>query len=151
VRFLADTNVLVYRHDPRDPRKQATARDLLREGVATGEAVLSHQALVEFVAATTRPLGPKGASLLRPEEARREAEEMFDMFEVLYPTAATFRLALRGMATYGLSWFDAHMWAYAEHFGVPEIATEDFQHGRRYGTVRVVNPFLDAPIKKNEK
>jgi predicted nucleic acid-binding protein len=142
VRFLVDTNILVYRHDPRDPLKQTAARELLRNGVLTGQAVLAHQTLVEFVAATTRPLGPKGASLLRPEEARREAEEMLDVFEVLYPTAATLRLALRGMAAYGLPWFDAHMWSYAEHFGVPEIATEDFQHGRRYGTVRVVNPFL---------
>jgi predicted nucleic acid-binding protein len=142
VRFLVDTNILVYRHDPRDPRKQAAASDLLRNGVATRDAVLPHQALVEFVSATTRPLGPKGASLLRPEEARREAEELLDVFDVLYPTAATFRLALRGMATYDLSWFDAHLWAYAEHFGIPEIASEDFQHGRRYGTVRVVNPFL---------
>jgi predicted nucleic acid-binding protein len=34
------------------------------------------------------------------------------------------------------------MWSYAEHYGLPEILTEDFQHDRLYGTVRVVNPFL---------
>ncbi|MDD5308465.1 MAG: PIN domain-containing protein [Deltaproteobacteria bacterium] len=141
--FLVDTNILVYRHDPRDPRKQGRARGLLRDGIANGEAVLPHQALVEFVAATTRPIGPSGASVLSPQEARREAEELLDVFPVLYPSAETFRLALRGMAAYGLSWFDAHMWAYAEHFGVPAIMSEDFQHGRRYGTVRIVNPFLE--------
>lgn len=139
--FLVDTNILVYRHDPRDPAKQATATALLRSGLESGEARVPHQALVEFVAATTRPLGPGGASLLAPEEARHEAEELLDTFDVLYPSAATFRLALRGMAAYGLSWFDAHLWAFAEHHGVPEIASEDFQHGRRYGTVRVLNPF----------
>jgi predicted nucleic acid-binding protein len=41
-----------------------------------------------------------------------------------------------------LSWFDAHIWAYAEFYGLPEILSEDFQHGRLYGTVRSVNPFL---------
>jgi len=50
--------------------------------------------------------------------------------------------ALRGTAAYQLAWFDAHMWAYAERSGIPEILSEDFQHGRRYGGVRAVNPFL---------
>ena len=53
------------------------------------------------------------------------------------------RLALRGAAAYGLSWFDAHIWAYAEHFGLPELWSEDFQHDRLYGRVRVVNPLLE--------
>ena len=39
-------------------------------------------------------------------------------------------------------WFDAHLWAYAEHYGLSELYSEDFQHDRLYGTVRVVNPFL---------
>ncbi len=140
--FLVDTNVLVYRHDPRDPAKQAAAAALLRDGIASGEARVPHQALVEFVAATTRPIGPGGPSLLSPDEARREAEDLLDAFDVLYPSAATFRLALRGMATYGLPWFDAHLWAFAEHYGLPELVSEDFQHDRRYGTVRIVNPFV---------
>jgi predicted nucleic acid-binding protein len=33
------------------------------------------------------------------------------------------------------------MWAYAEHYGLPELLTEDLQHDRLYGAVRVVNPF----------
>ena len=51
------------------------------------------------------------------------------------------RHALRGCAAYQLSWFDSHLWAYAEHYGLEEIYTEDFQHDRLYGTVRAVNPF----------
>jgi predicted nucleic acid-binding protein len=43
---------------------------------------------------------------------------------------------------YQLSWFDAHLWSYAEHYGLTEIFTEDFQHDRLYGSVRVVNPFI---------
>jgi predicted nucleic acid-binding protein len=48
------------------------------------------------------------------------------------------------MVAYRLSWFDSHLWAYAEHYGISEILSEDFEHGRRYGTVRVRNPFLSA-------
>jgi predicted nucleic acid-binding protein len=100
-----------------------------------------HQAIVEFVAATTRPT-PGGRPLLAQADARREAEEMLAQFEVLYPNEDVVRTALRGAAAYQLGWFDAHLWAYAEHYGLAEILSEHFQHDRLYGTVRAVNPFL---------
>jgi len=96
---------------------------------------------VEFVAAVTR--ARSGAKpLLDPAEARLEAEDMLDQFVVLYPDEALLRTALRGAAAYRLSWFDAHMWAYAEHYGIRELCSEDFEHGRHVGTVRIRNPFV---------
>ena len=138
---LVDTNVLVYRFDPRFPKKQRIATDLLRKGLSDGTLRLPHQAILEFVAAVSRPL-KDGTSLLSPAEARREAEELLSAFEVLYPSESIVRLALRGAAAYQLAWFDAHLWAYAEHNGLSELLSEDFQHDRLYGTVRAVNPFL---------
>lgn len=137
---LIDTNILIYRYDHRFPDKQSVAADLLRQGIANGTARVPHQAVVEFVAVATR--GGPGQRLLQPAEAHREAEEMMAQFRVLYPNDAVLRTALRGAAAYGLSWFDAHLWAYAEVFGVAELLSEDFQHGRMYGTVTVRNPFL---------
>jgi predicted nucleic acid-binding protein len=142
VAYLVDTNVLVYRHDARSPAKRAVATRLLRKGIESGEARLAHQAIVEFVAATTRPITPAGRPLLEPRDAREEAESLLAQFPILYPNEPILRLALRGAAAYGLSWFDAHMWAYAEFTGLSEIFSEDFQHDRVYGTVRAVNPFL---------
>ena len=80
------------------------------------------------------------------EEAWRQAEEFLDEFIVLYPNAAVLRTAILGMAAYKFSWYDAHLWAYAEHYGLSEILSEDFEHGRRYGTVRIRNPFLVAGV-----
>jgi len=141
VAALVDTNVLVYRFDGRFPEKQRAATTLLRRGILEDTVRVPHQAIVEFVAAVTRPTSA-GAALLSAEEARREAEEILAQFEVLYPTEALVRAALRGAAAYQLSWFDAHLWAYADHYGLEEILSEDFQHDRLYGTVRAVNPFL---------
>ena len=138
---LVDTNVLVYRFDPRVPDKQRKAIDLLRRGVAEDSIRLPHQAIVEFVAAVTRPRQKNGPPLLSPEEARREAEELLSGFTVLYPNEAIVRTALRGAAAYQLSWFDAHLWAYAEHYGMRDLWSEDFQHERMYGSVRAVDPF----------
>jgi predicted nucleic acid-binding protein len=143
VAILVDTNVLVYRFDRRYPEKQRIARDLLRGNLAADEVYLPHQAIVEFISAVIRPhpeLG--GAPLLPLETAHREAEDLIEQFPVLYPDEEVLHTALRGAAGYQLSWYDAHLWAYAEVFLVGEIYSEDFEHGRHYGAVRAVNPFL---------
>ena len=139
---LVDTNVLVYRFDSRFPRKQKIATEILRRGIIEDSVRVPHQAILEFVAATTRSI--RGHVILKQAEALREAEEFLKQFTVLYPNEAILREAVRGCAAYQLSWFDAHLWAYAEHYGLPEILTEDFKHDRLYGTVRAVNPFIDV-------
>jgi predicted nucleic acid-binding protein len=139
VAALVDTNVLVYRYDARFPAKQRVATELLRSGIAADSIRVPHQAILEFVAAATR--GGRSAPILTAEEARREAEEMLLQFVVLYPNEEVVRLALLGAAAYQLQWFDANIWAYAEHYGLSEIYSEDFQHGRFYGTVRATDPF----------
>lgn len=138
---LVDTNILVYRFDGRFAAKQKVATELLRRGIAEDSVRVPHQAIVEFVAAVTRPI--RGHAILKLADALREAEELLKQFTILYPNEAILREAARGCAAYQLSWFDAHIWAYAEHYGLEEILTEDLQHDRLYGSVRVVNPFAD--------
>lgn len=138
---LVDTSILVYRFDPRFPVKQEIATEALRRGIMDDDVRVPHQALMEFYAAVTRRL-PDRPPLLDPSDARRETEELLSQFEILYPVDVLVRTALRGAAAYQLSWFDAHLWAYAEHYGLAEILSEDFQHDRLYGTVRIVNPFV---------
>jgi predicted nucleic acid-binding protein len=140
---LIDTNILVYRFDPRFPQKQAIATRLLREGLKTDSVRIPHQAVLEFTAVVTR-VKIASHSLLSPAEARRETEELLDQFRILYPDATVVRMALRGTAAYQLPWFDAHLWAYAECHGLAELVSEDFEHGRLYGSVRAINPFLHA-------
>ena len=140
---LVDTNILVYRFDRRFPAKRKIATDVLRRGISEDSVRVPHQAIVEFVAAVTRPI--RGHVILPQTEALREAEEFLKQFTVLYPNEAMLRNAMRGCAAYQLNWFDAHLWSYAEHYGIEEILTEDLQHDRLYGTVRAVNPFIDLP------
>ena len=140
---LVDTNILVYRFDARFPDKQAVASDLLRQGIEDDSIRVPHQAIVEFVAAVTRARKPNTKPILAIDDAYREAEEFLSQFVVLYPTDALVRTALRGAAAYGLSWFDAHLWAYAEVYGLNELYSEDFQSDRLYGTVRIRNPFVE--------
>jgi len=141
VAALIDTNILVYRFDSRYPAKQKIVSELLRAGARDGSLRIPHQALLEFVAVMSR-IKTGGQTLLSWQEILRETEELLIVFPTLYPNAFMFRTALRGVIAYQLSWFDAHLWAYAEHFGLEVLLSEDFEHGRVYGSVRVVNPFL---------
>ena len=140
VAALVDTNILVYRFDKRFPEKQRIATDILRRGILEDSVRVPHQAIVEFIAAVTRDI--KGYAILNLTDALREAEEMLIQFTILCTEENMLRHAIRGCAAYQLSWFDAHLWSYAEHYGLAEILSEDLQHDRLYGAVRVVNPFL---------
>ncbi len=142
---LVDTNLLVYRCDARDLAKRELARQVLRRGQASGELHIPHQSLAEFVNVVTRSRA--GATpLMTHEDAIRQVELFLEQFPVLYPDEDVVRTALRGMVAYRLSWFDAHLWAYAERYGLTEILSEDFEHGRSYGRVRIRNPFLEAGL-----
>ncbi len=138
---LVDTNILVYCCDPRDLRKREAAVQVLRQGEMSGDLRIPHQALVEFVTSVTRLRG-RTQPIMSLNDATRQAELFMAEFPVLYPNDHVFRSALYGIATYRLPWFDAHLWAYAAHYGIAELLSEDFEHGRMYGTVRVRNPFL---------
>jgi len=122
------------------PKKQAIATQLLREGLSGDSIRIPHQAVLEFMAVVRIGAEP----LLTQAEARRETEELLDQFRILFPNTAVVRTALRGAASYQLPWFDAHLWAYAECHGMAELISEDFEHGRLYGSVRARNPFLNV-------
>jgi predicted nucleic acid-binding protein len=62
VAALIDTNVLVYRFDDRFAKKQKIAVEILRCGIIEDSVRLPHQAIVEFVAAVTRPI--RGQAIL---------------------------------------------------------------------------------------
>lgn len=137
---LVDTNILVYCYDRRDAQKRRIARELVDRGVAERSIRVSYQAVIEFYAVVTREIRGTGR-ILDKVSAARATEELLMMFDVLYPTDDIVRAAVGGAAVYQLSWYDALMWAYAEVNGLTEIISEDFQHGRHYGRVRIVNPF----------
>lgn len=141
VASLVDTNILVYRCDPRDPSKRQAALEILRAGEKSGGFRIPHQALVEFVNSVTRSRG-RTEPIMTLGDATRQAELFVTEFPVLYPNEHVFRTALYGAATWRLPWFDAHLWAYASHYGISELLSEDFEHGRMYGAVRVRNPFI---------
>jgi predicted nucleic acid-binding protein len=145
IRRLIDTNILVYREDPRDPEKQAIATDTLKRADRERSAAVAHQALLEMYSSLIRPRADlDGDALLSTSDAGWVVGAIMREFPILWPDPAVVKAALYGATMLHLSWYDAHMWAYASTNGIPELMTEDFEHGRYYDDVRAFNPFLQA-------
>jgi predicted nucleic acid-binding protein len=136
IRYLIDTNVLVYLHDQSDPARRERAAAVMRAVGRARSAALPVQALTEFAAVGLRKLVPP----LAPEETRAQVEALATWFPTYPVTPAVVSDALRGVEEHQLPYFDAQIWAVARQHGVPEILSEDSRPGR-LGGVRWLDPF----------
>ena len=133
-RSLVDTNILVYSRDLNEPVKRARAIEVIDQLRASGELVLSAQCLNEFSSTSLR----RGTPI---SEVRVAVSRWHDLGHVLPLTGSATTAALTAVERYGLSFWDALIWATAHDAGVPVVLTEDFQDGREIEGVRFVNPF----------
>jgi predicted nucleic acid-binding protein len=47
-----------------------------------------------------------------------------------------------------ISYWDAAIIAAAEELGAPTVYTEDLNHGQKFASITVVNPFLNIPSSR---
>lgn len=135
-KVFVDTNVFVYLFDRDAPAKQRRAREILGEEEGAGNVVLSTQVLQEFYVSVTRKLG-KPLSEPEAEAAARDLSRL----EVVELDVA---LVLRGIALARrqiLSLWDALIVEAAQARACRRLLTEDLQHSRQFGALRVENPF----------
>ena len=135
-RDFFDANILVYAHDPRDPRKQTVAQSLIGDAMANDTGALSAQVLGEFFNTATRRLPNR----LSVEEAMRVIEQV----SVLPVVALDLELVQRAVSTcqrYQISYWDALIIAAAERANCTRIFSEDLNAGQHYNGILLVNPF----------
>ena len=137
---FVDTNVLVYARDSRESRKQQQAAAWLAHLWQHRRGRLSQQVLQEYYVSVTQKLKPGMAR----EAARDDVRDLWQW--VSAPAAeALFEEAWSLQDEYSVSWWDALVLAAAQLSDCRTLLSEDFQHGREYGSVRVANPFKLAP------
>ncbi len=135
---MVDSNIIIYAYDPTDPAKQATAIKLIEEQIAKRTLVVSAQVLNEFYHRATRSNRPPSLS---HEAAAAVVQKIVDAAVVLPITAAVTLRALGGVASYGMSFWDALIWAAASENAETVIYTEDLPGLADVEGVRYVNPF----------
>ena len=137
VECFLDTGVLVYAASAsrNDAAKRERALKLLQEA----DFGLSAQVLQEFYVTVTRkakkPMAPELAVALMDEY------RVFPTVPTDYPLVVS---AAELSVKYGISYWDGAIIAAAQVLEADTLYTEDLNHGQRYETVRVVNPFREA-------
>ena len=139
MKAFVDTNVLVYAYDRAAGSKHVRARELLEELWTSGRGVLSTQVLQEFYVNVLRKTRPP----VRPEDARTLVADYLAWDPVVTDGAAVLE-AVDASRRHQLSYWDALVVVAAVRSGASVIYSEDFNHGQRFGSVQVLNPFLDT-------
>ena len=141
---FVDTNILIYRRDPRDPTKQKLAYDWIAAlgGGRTGR--LSWQVLQEFFVNAIRKLENVG---LTAELARSDVR-LLSQWSPPATDLALIELAWRMQDRHQFSWWDALIVAAALRQECSMLISEDMQHGLVIDNrLTLINPFApDAPL-----
>lgn len=130
-----DTNILVYAVDPDYAivEKHHTALELIERA----DIGLSTQVLQEFYTVVTRKLKPSLS-----EEAAFTLIEEYLVLPVVFIDQMILIDGIQNSLKYQISYWDGAIIAAAERLKCKVLYSEDLNHGQRYGTVEVVNPFI---------
>ncbi len=137
-RFFLDTNVFIYAFDQSAPAKLQKAEALIGEGVTTRKGVVSYQVVQEFFNVALRRFTPPMSVI----EAEQYLALVFRPLLGVHSSQALYVEALQIQARNVLSWYDSLIVAAALQAECGTLFTEDLQHGQRFDTLRIANPFL---------
>ena len=137
-RVFVDTNVLLYRFSDATPGKRDAANAWMDALWAADAGCISWQVLLEFYPNATRKSG------VAARIARQAIRDLLP-WNPISPTDEIIEHAWRWCDAAQLNFWDALILAAAEQSNCPYLLSEDFQAGRRYGKVTVVNPFERQP------
>jgi predicted nucleic acid-binding protein len=133
---FVDTNILVYALDEDQGERHHTARALVEELWNTERGVLSTQVLQELYVTLTRKLR---RPMTRPRA--RAVIERYSAWPTHQVTSDDIVAASELEQRHTLAFWDALIVVSTQQIGANRILTEDMQHGRALGGVRVENPF----------
>jgi predicted nucleic acid-binding protein len=136
--FFVDSNLLLYHVDPLDREKRERATDWLNHLWLAGAGRLSWQVLHEFYWNAARKMK------LDTADAREIVEDLAH-WRPVDTSLGLIREAWEWMDAAQLSYWDALIVAAAQRCGARYLLSEDFQHGRSFGGVEVLNPFQRSP------
>lgn len=133
-RLFLDTNILVCAFDQSNPEK----RDLAREIMSGGIWIISWQVIQEFSHVALQ----RFATPMSPTDLKDYPDRvLWPNCEVL-PIAGIFRWAVVAHELTQYWFYDSLIVASAMASGANKLLSEDLQHGRQVGDLRIENPCL---------
>ncbi len=137
-KFFLDTNVFVYTFDSTAPEKARIASELVRRAIKTREGIVSYQVVQEFFQVAFR----RFPQPLSPTEAEQYLTSVFRPLCAVQSSLSLYLDALRLQSKHQLPWYDSLILSAAIQSQCEVLYSEDFQHDREFGGVRIRDPFL---------
>jgi predicted nucleic acid-binding protein len=136
-RFFLDTNLFVYSFDARSHTKAARATHLIRQGLDTGQGIVSYQVVQEFFNVAFR----RFAQPMTVAEAEQYLITTLRPLLAIHSSPALYVQALRLVSRHRLAWYDSLIVAAALEGRCDTLYSEDFQHGRDLEGLGIIDPF----------
>jgi len=136
--FFIDSNLLLYFVDSTKPEKQTRAAEWLDALWENGAGRLSWQVLNEFYWNAVKKMR------LKPTKAREIVEDL-NHWGPVNMSLGVLHDAWLWMDTTQVPYWDALILAAARRSGSRYLLSEDFQGGRRYEEIEILNPFECSP------
>lgn len=134
-----DSNVLVYALDPAAPvAKRARANGIVQRSIAEKSACISSQVAQEVLHVATQ----KFAVPLRPDQALDYVDAVLAPLCAVWSSLTLMKAAIELKETTRFHFYDCLIIAAALEARCRVLLSEDLQHGRRIGGLRIENPFL---------
>ena len=114
------------------------AAQLIREALTTQKGIISYQVVQEFFNVALR----RFSQPMQPAEAEQYLRTVFHPLLGVHSSQVLYAEALHFHAQSGLSWYDSLIVSGALQARCDLLYIEDLQHGQRFGSLQVRNPFL---------
>ncbi len=137
-RYFLDTNIFVYTFDDTARKKRQHALELVKNAITTQRGVVSYQVVQEFFNVALR----RFAQPMTKGDAEDYLATVFIPLLAVHSSPGLYEAALQLAGRGGLSWYDSLIVAAAIEGQCDVLYTEDLQHGRKFGSLQILNPFV---------
>lgn len=134
-RSFLDSNILLYADDASAGPKQTKAIELIEAGLRSRKAVISTQVLQEYYVNAVKKLR------ISPEIARASVE-IFQTLPTNLIQCEDILAAIDLQRLHTISFWDCLIIRSAIQARCKILYSEDLQTGRRFGPLKIVNPFI---------
>ena len=136
-RYFLDTNIFVYSFDAGNPVKLKRATGLIRDAVVTRKGIVSYQVVQEFFNVALRRFGHP----MTHADAEQYLGTVFRPLLAVHSSVTLYQEGLALFHRYRLGWYDSLLLAAAQASECEILYSEDYQHGQKFGKLRIENPF----------
>lgn len=132
-----DTNILVYQHHRKEPKKQKLVQNIIEQHMLGGTAVISTQVVQEFINVALN----KFETSIPVNELKLIIEKQLRLLCKHYPSLDFYERALVLYDYNSLNFYDALIIQAALDINCDTLYSEDLQDGQKFGNLTVRNPF----------